>query len=101
MTCWNILPITQKLREASPENRAEMLLVFRIQLPELEVYKFSGEYDFSEKYCEIWLIWNSPNFWKMNQIKVDCRHVIRNFVQMLAASQTWRTGFSSSQEANM
>ncbi len=50
MTCWNMLHITQKLREASPERRAEMLSCLPDTSPlSWKHINFQGEYDFSEK----------------------------------------------------
>jgi TnpA family transposase len=50
MTCWNMLHITQKLREASPEIRAEMLSCLPDTAPlSWKHINFQGEYDFSEK----------------------------------------------------
>ena len=50
MACRNMLHITQKLREASPENRAEMLTCLPDTAPlSWKHINFQGEYGFSEK----------------------------------------------------
>lgn len=50
MTCWNLLQLSQKLREASPKEREEILAVIPHIAPlSWKHINLGGDYDFSEE----------------------------------------------------